>query len=198
MALNYDNNADRWYDSDTGQFVDDDVIIEEMRRIQEATKIVLTALTNQLYNGDITLEQWQLSVASELKDAHVALSLFAIGGSDNIGNEEIERIEETLESENQYLNEFAIAIALGTVSVAMALGRINQYGIASQQSYWKEFSNKTRGLIDWQLNPAEHCPDCTSLADGSPYTSDTLPTVPGGGDTRCRGNCKCTLHRRGR
>lgn len=49
---------------------------------------------------------------------------------------------------------------------------------------------------DWKLGGAEnHCGDCPYLAEGSPYTSETLPTHPGSGDTPCLGNCTCFLER---
>ena len=48
-------------------------------------------------------------------------------------------------------------------------------------------------IIYWRLNPAEHCVTCLDLAEGSPYTKETLPTVPRRGDTRCITACKCTL-----
>lgn len=50
---------------------------------------------------------------------------------------------------------------------------------------------------DWELEPgADHCDDCLDNADGSPYAVDDLPTLPGIGDTQCRGNCRCTVRYR--
>ena len=47
---------------------------------------------------------------------------------------------------------------------------------------------------DWELDPgADHCDDCQANADGGPYPIDGLPTLPGLGDTRCRGNCRCRI-----
>lgn len=55
--------------------------------------------------------------------------------------------------------------------------------------------------IDWVLSVAEHCADCLGLASRSPFNKpghqpNPLPTVPALGDTRCLGNCKCTLRAR--
>lgn len=48
-------------------------------------------------------------------------------------------------------------------------------------------------LIYWNLwPPAQHCIDCPGIAAGSPYTKDTLPTLPGH-DVACMRNCKCFL-----
>lgn len=48
---------------------------------------------------------------------------------------------------------------------------------------------------DWVLDPMafRHCPDCPVLAAGSPYTSETLPAIPGDGHTRCLDRCRCHL-----
>jgi hypothetical protein len=45
-------------------------------------------------------------------------------------------------------------------------------------------------LMAWILEDgADHCDDCISLADGSPY--ENLPSWPGYGETACRDRCKC-------
>lgn len=48
-------------------------------------------------------------------------------------------------------------------------------------------------LIDWVLGDARHCYACPGLAAGSPYTQETLPTVPRAGSTPCGARCKCHL-----
>ena len=55
-----------------------------------------------------------------------------------------------------------------------------------------------RGLLDRescliQVSAENPCPDCVYLAKNSPYTSETLPTTPKTGVTRCRSWCYCTL-----
>jgi hypothetical protein len=176
--------------------VANDAVIGEMRRHQQATYDRLDNLTRSLYSGGISLEQWQLGVAVELKDAHLAQSMFAVGGRRNMTAVEWGRVGGTLRDEYRYLHGFAEGIAAGTVSEAQALARIKQYGNATQQSYWREYSEATKGLIHWRLGVTEeHCKDCPANAAGSPYTSKTLPNYPGDGSTTCRGNCTCYLER---
>lgn len=51
--------------------------------------------------------------------------------------------------------------------------------------------------FDWELGAVEdHCEDCPYLAENSPYTKETLYTVPRGFETPCKGNCACRLSRR--
>lgn len=196
-AYGYNNTAQRWYTTNTGRFVSEQAVTDEMRVHQTATYRVLDNATRQLYAGSITLEQWQTVIAYELKDAHLAQSLYAIGGKNNATQANYGRVGGTLADEYRYLSNFASDISAGRVSEAQALARIRQYGNATQQSYWREYSNATpnQQKLIWRLNPAEHCSGCLDLASGSPYTSATLPTYPGAGATPCRGNCKCTLER---
>ena len=48
-------------------------------------------------------------------------------------------------------------------------------------------------LIFWKLGACDHCVDCPVLAASGPYTKNTLPTLPGQGQTQCRTNCCCFL-----
>lgn len=48
-------------------------------------------------------------------------------------------------------------------------------------------------LIYWRLGACDHCPDCPVLNLNSPYTRNTLPTMPGSGGTLCKSNCCCYL-----
>ncbi len=49
-------------------------------------------------------------------------------------------------------------------------------------------------VIDWVMNrSAEHCGGCEFLRKNSPYTRNSLPTVPKAGATPCLSNCRCRL-----
>ena len=195
---NYSNQAQRWRDADTGRFVSNEAVNQQMVNLQEGTYSTLDSLTRRLYSGQINVSQWQIGVASELKDAHLAQSMFAVGGRNNMTQANFGRVGGVLADEYRYLDNFARQIANGEISKAQALARIRQYGNATQQSYWREYAQVTPSneQIYWRLNPADHCADCVSLAGGSPYTLANLPTFPGAGETICRGNCKCELERR--
>ncbi len=218
MPFNFDDVEQRWREillvggliainqqtsgTSQGQLVPETAVIEEMRVHQLSTFDVLQMLTNQLYSGGISIPEWQIGVASELKDGHLAQSMFAVGGRANMTSVEFGRVGGTLSSEYRHLNAFAEGIANGTVSEAQALARVNQYGRATQQSYWSErtliMANRGR-MVNWVLHPAEHCEaslgflGCVDLAADSPHDPNELTVFPGSGDTTCRGNCNCTL-----
>jgi hypothetical protein len=188
----YDNTAQRWRESSTGQFFSKEAVVAEMRVHQEATYSTLQGLTRDLYAGRINLAQWQIGTASEIKDAHLAQAMFGAGGRANMGNVEWGRVGQTLREQYSFLDKFAQAIARGEISEAMALNRIEMYGDASQQSYWAEFAQQRTGRMRYVLHPAEHCGDCIDRAVGT-YTRETLRGYPGDGSTQCGPHDKCTL-----
>lgn len=196
-TFNFDNRSQRWRDSISGKFVANATIVSEMRHQQVATHSTLESLTKELYSGNISLANWQVAVASELKDAHLAQAMFAVGGRDNMGFAEFGRVGQTLREQYGFLDKFAQDITSGTVSEAQALARIKQYGNASQQSYWGEYIEASTGLFDYVLHPAEHCGDCVARAAGNPYTKETMQGIPGDGSTKCKANDMCTIERRG-
>lgn len=198
----YDNSTARWRSSSTGRFVSNSTVVAEMRVHQTATFDALESLTQDLYAGRITVPQWQVSIAQELKDAHLAQAMYGAGGRANMTPAKWGRVGGNLANEYRFLTNFADEMLNGNVSEAQALARIRQYGIATQQSYWNEYADNNE-FVRWTLNPGESCGDCVGLASGGIdgnglYLSSDLPTVPGAGATQCRGNCNCTLERVGR
>jgi hypothetical protein len=74
----------------------------------------------------------------------------------------------------------------------MYLGKMR--GTANQA-----FVDHTPSELDewWWIMSAneDHCAECPELQDLSPFTRDTLFTVPGASDTPCMYNCLCYLKR---
>lgn len=48
-------------------------------------------------------------------------------------------------------------------------------------------------LVQWKTLGKDACPDCQELERNSPWSPNQLPTLPGRGDTKCLGNCRCVL-----
>lgn len=191
------NRIRRWVGVQTLRPVAVNLVTQEMRQQQRVPAADFQALTRQWYGGQVTTAQWQLAIASQLKDAHLAQAMFAVGGKHNLNAENLARLRATLQKEYRFLDQFARDVVSGKVSEAQARARIAQYAQATQQSYWREYALNTPAdeVIWWDLGVAEHCPDCLDLAAGSPYEPSELPTHPGAGDTQCRGKCQCTERR---
>lgn len=193
-TIRYDNSAQRWRDTSNGRFLSNATVNDEMFRHADATHESLQSLTQQLYSGQISLAGWQIAVATELKDAHLAQAMFAAGGKANMGFAEYGRVGQTLREQYGFLDRFAQDIAAGRVSPAQALARVNLYGNATTQSYWGQYAQNHRGkLFYYRLSASEHCGDCVAREAGNPYTFETLKGYPGDGSTQCKANDRCTL-----
>ena len=105
-----------------------------------------------------------------------------------------------------YLNRFAADLDAGKYTDPET-GDIDHAGISTRAQMYSGAMRGTANLswlnysedddeFDWVLGAVEdHCDDCPYLAEGSPYTKDTLPTVPGENQTPCLFHCKCHLRR---
>jgi hypothetical protein len=171
--LIYNEDEQAWQLVSTGETLAQTAIHAEIRTHATLSATMFGTLTDDLYNGGITVGEWQNAVFSELKEGHTANAMFAAGTSD-LSPEAIRRLETTIAKEADFLAGFADDIADGKLSFNQARARAAQYAKAMEQSYWNE----------WQ----------SDIADAPQFEHlDELPTVPGAGDTRCRGNCQCIL-----
>jgi len=118
-----------------------------------------------------------------------------------LGDWEKELLKGQVDGQKPYLNNFADYIrqkqALGqelTEKVTWRAGLYAERGSsmfeAGQTNAWPDDV-----LIDWVMQPAEHCSTCPIYQSNSPYTKQTLPGYPGEGFhlTRCGTNCNCLL-----
>jgi len=103
-------------------------------------------------------------------------------------------IDEMVNKEAEF---FAKRLSEKTVSTDIMSTIAERYGASAKAVFWNGLiSGSTNDQqFRWQLGSVltEHCDDCLELAANSPYTKDTLPTVPRAGDTKCLWRCKCSL-----
>ena len=174
--VRFNQAANRWmYLPGSGKigFVSANAIRAEIAQQIGRSQSRMTALTQQLYGGQITLTQWQSAVAVELRNAHRAYAIFGAGGRQNMTQQAWGRLGGNLRNEYRYLGRFAEQIMNGETSEAQALNRIKQYAAASEQSYTREQA-RSLDRPEWKNLP-------------------TLNQVPRDGGTRCHGNCKCEI-----
>lgn len=103
-------------------------------------------------------------------------------------------LDSYLKEELRYFNRFLDAVK-ASQSDKRSLTRLSHYSQAVRSVFesGRVLSVGTDVIIHWVLESKNPCPDCRLLHRHSPYTSDTLPTVPKGGQTRCRNFCYCSL-----
>lgn len=124
-------------------------------------------LADKLYNGDITLGQWQEEMKVLIKGAHVSVAAIAKGGWDNMGPRDTGRLGTPIREQYKYLAGFAQAIAdnRDAITPQYIQNRARLYGIGIQQA--------------------------AVMVEAGFYFEDNLPWLPKDGSTSCLMKCHC-------
>lgn len=103
-------------------------------------------------------------------------------------------LDSYFKEELSYLDKFLRDVAKGQSERKSEL-RLQLYASTIKAAYnsGRVLSVGTNVIIHWILESDNPCPDCKLLHRMSPYTVDSLPTVPKGGQTRCISRCACSL-----
>lgn len=172
---------------------------ERVKELIAGAALLLLGLTQKLSAGSITRRGFLFQAMAVLSGHMQQAAALAVGAEPG---DDPNAIDELLLSKSTYLEGFAADIASGAISEAQAAARANLWAGLS----WSAFQTG-KGMaagaearrtgatvsITWDCDGDERsCADCTSLAAGSPYTPDSLPTVPGS-DVQCNGACRCSL-----
>lgn len=107
-------------------------------------------------------------------------------------------LKSALAHERRYFHSFLADVKSGEIDSKKytASDRVNMYAhtLDSVFNSGRVIGHPAHSLIYWQVDyDAEHCQSCLYLEANSPYTRETLPTVPRSGACKCLYNCKCTL-----
>lgn len=124
-------------------------------------------MTQQLANGTLSLQDWQIAMRDELRRSALEQYVTGKGGDPaNINQTDYLALGPELKSQYKYLGNFAAAIDKASKDgkpLDFAVQRAKLYARSTQAIYWKS-------EIPVQL-----------------------PQYPRDGSTACRGNCKCRL-----
>ena len=156
-----------------------------------------------MMKGNITPAQFEKNMMGSIEQNYRKLYKEGKGVPFNAKLErwEEEFIKKQVHGQEQYLSNFRSYIeskqGLGqelTSRVSQRAGLYAERGTAMFEAGHVS-SLPDDVLLDWEMQPAEHCLDCPDYEAGSPYTKDTLPGYPGEGFhlSACGTNCCCTI-----
>lgn len=116
------------------------------------------------------------------------------GGLRSLTDDENKWIGSYLKEEFKYLDKLIDDIS-ENISDKQAVYRLWMYASTIKSAYQsgRVLSVGTDVKVSWILESHSPCPDCRYLHRQSPFTTDALPTVPKGGQTRCLSHCQCSL-----
>lgn len=159
--------------------------------------------TTQLVNKVIDVPTWRDSILSSIFEANKKASAYG-RGSKEVKFDDIKNAEYFTQEQSQFLNEFANQIIEGDPEYIndkgeylqeAILNRVHLYSKSIRITSIKSWLSvqKSDEEFYWVVTARESCVDCPYVAEGSPYTKQTLYLLPGDGTTECKMNCKCYL-----
>lgn len=165
----------------------------------------LKGINEELVKGTITISEWQNRFDSLLTLGHVNAHMAGqrIGGRTPFGPEAQRMGKMIRDTETQWLTGFVADLLDGRYQDGDSWrdnalhARSMLYVMKTRSTAYYGFTfNSPAENYDWVLGAAEdNCEDCPVLASRSPWTTSTLFTFPGEGETNCFVNCRCHLVR---
>ncbi len=150
--------------------------------------------------GGTNVEQFKAGMRKDIENNYRKLYKEGNGGQP-LKKWETDFIRQQADTQNQYLNNFGNYIQQQKDLGRELTGRVSQRAHLYAERGTAMFeaghlaSLPDDVIVDWKMQPAEHCPTCPIYQRGSPYTKETLPGLPGEGFnvTRCGTNCQCII-----
>lgn len=186
------------------------------------TKDRVVQLSDALGDGRLSVPAWAEHFRAELTDAHAEAAVIGrrlAGEAAPISQADHAFGLEAWNDQEEFFAQFVKDIQSGKYGDAGSLAkdaepgaevfksaqvenRSQMYAKRLKGTVTKSFADSLEGDEDvhWILGTKEHCKphddypyDCPTLADGSPYKAEEIPTTPGYCDTPCLFECDCHL-----
>lgn len=198
----YDLSASRFRDTATGRFVSDRDVRSALDAVTDAAKARVTATSQALLDGKLSLVDWQTQMMAAIKDAHLTAAMAAHGGRDMMSNADWGWTGQRIREQYDYLRNFAAEVANGQQPMDGRLtNRATLYSDAATSTYEamqaRDAKNSGQAMEERNvLGPVktEHCSGC--LAENARGWVPLGALVPVGQRSPCRSRCRCRLVRR--
>jgi hypothetical protein len=195
--ITFDRRAGRYRD-EQGRFLAQTAIYGLLEEERQRLQVRLQGLTRVLIQGQVVLGEWQVQIATVLRDAHLRMATLAAGGKDLMTQPIFGAIGFQLRRQYEYLQGFAVAIAEGRVTQEQALRRIAQYADSIKLSFHRaeQLARGADGFTEAKRvldSRAQHCISCLSYSTKGKWTLAETVVLPGVG-CECGGFCKCQIY----
>src|SRR6478609_2850675 len=186
-------NAGRYTDA-RGRFVATPTVRDAAQAVVAGSADRMAALSGRLAAGRISLAQWELGMAGEIKAIHLAQAAVAAGGWAQLTPADFGAVGAALRAQYRYLDGFARAIAAGTQALPGVAARARLYAAAArgtgQGIAGRAAGRAGKHMEANRLGMAEHCPGCVTETDRGWVPIGQLVPV---GQRQCQVNCKCEV-----
>jgi hypothetical protein len=188
--------SQRYRNMATGKYIKREVVRRALDTALDRSRNEVQRLSRALVNGNMSIAEWQVATAKEIKSMHLASASLAKGGWAQMGPREFGKVGNTLRNEYGYLAKFAEQIKDGTQRLDGSLiSRANLYAQGPRGTY---HAIEARGMLDQGkaecrnvLGGSDHnCEGCLAeTAKGWMQLGELTPI----GDRQCLSNCRCSV-----
>lgn len=176
-----------------------DEVLAALRSLATVSERMLGDLAVAVAEKRLTQSDGVLAGAQLLKDLYNANSALARGGWRQMTFAAWGRNGQILRGEYAYWNRFMTEIAAGNLSESQIRARAALYVGKAYSRFWAEDRILKLESAKWRyeqwidMDDLVECSDCHDLAALGKVPAGTLKTVPGAGETRCLGACRCLI-----
>jgi len=190
--------SQRYRSLTTGRYVSRATVRRALDTALARSQVDILRPGRDLQAGRLTLAEWQVATASQLKAAHLASAAAARGGWAQMTQADYGRVGHRLRDEYAYLSRLAGQIADGTQALdGRLLTRLTLYAQGPRGTYHEQERAGMReaGYIEErnQLGGGESCDGCQAQTARGWVPIGSLTPV---GARDCLSNCKCALQYR--
>jgi hypothetical protein len=192
------------YDRRTGQFHGGDrrfVARAEVLRLADAEAARLeTRLSGHarlLTQNKISVPEFQLRMAEDIKLSHLRMAAFGAGGEKQLTPRHFGTAGQELKRQYKYLQGFGDAVAQGELSEKQILSRAKSYGMSARTAFFKaeKVTRQDNGAREAKRSldsQARHCSSCLGHSTGGLWLPIDQVVAPGV-DCECQSRCRCRV-----
>lgn len=195
----WNENASRYINASTGRFVSGQEVRDALEGVVTQANRNITALSEQLQAGSVTLAEWQARMTSELRNLHGASAAAARGGWAQMSPADWGATGSKLRTQYAFLNDFVTDIEQGyDINTKSFLRRARMYGDAGIGTYEESRREelRPREIVAERrvLGLADHCNTAggvTGCEENAAKGWQPIGSLPSIGVSPCITNCKC-------
>jgi hypothetical protein len=190
----WDANANRYRDA-RGRFVAWRDVTAALEAGLDASVRRFELWARMVRNGSMSLAQFELQVAAEVRSIHLVSAAVARGGIPRLTADDLQRIEATVRRELGYLARLTSQVADGSQALdGTWIDRARQYALAGRETLYTERGMWLKGQgYDEERNIrylGDTCAGCFEAEGAGWVPIGTLAPI---GTRDCRRNCRCHI-----
>lgn len=191
----YDPRSLRYRDLVNGQYVASAQVRAAIDSVINAETVKVRGLAESLLAGKLSLADWQVQMAAQLKQLYVAAGIVANGGIASMSQADYGYLGSLIKKQYQYLQNFASEIASGKQPLDGTLAARAALYTEAARALYEDARGRAAQLAGLDLERsvlgiADHCSGCLDAADQGWQPIGTVTPI---GERNCLARCHCTM-----